>query len=131
MSFRHVRLGGVAKGKKFGNAMEVSSMLRIWASILLVFALVVVGCSQGTGPGPQKVQPVQVQPTDAIRSALESVGKTGQLGSEGLTIQENIEKLRASDPAKAEELAKDYEALQGMSDPAKVKAKAQEMLGKL
>jgi len=106
-------------------------MLRIWASVLLVFALAVIGCSGGTGPGPQKVQPVQVQPADAIRSALESVAQTGQLGSEGLTIQENIEKLRASDPAKAEELAKDYEALQGMSDPAKVRAKAQEMLGKL
>jgi len=46
-------------------------MLRIWACVLLVMALTVIGCSGSSGPGPQKVQPVQVQPADAIRSALE------------------------------------------------------------
>jgi hypothetical protein len=105
-------------------------MLRLIA-VLLAASVLVVGCSGGTGPGPQKVTPPQVQPADAIRSALQSVAQSGQLGSEGLTIQENIEKLRATDSAKAEALAKDYQELEKLSDPAKVKAKAEEMLGKL
>ncbi|MCS7237786.1 MAG: hypothetical protein NZ899_05880 [Thermoguttaceae bacterium] len=101
--------------------------------LLLVAAAIgfVGGCGGSTGPGAQKVQPVQVQPTDAMRSALESIAQSGQVGSEGLTIQENIEKLRASDASKADQLAKDYQELQATTDPAKVKAKAAEMLKKL
>lgn len=107
-------------------------MSRLAVLLLLVVALgLAAGCGGSTGPAPQKVQPVQVEPTEAIRSALQSIAQSGQVGSEGLTIQENIEKLRSTDAAKADVLAKDYQELQATTDPAKVKAKAAEMLGKL
>ncbi len=99
--------------------------------ILALVALLLGGCGGSSGPGPQRVQPAQVQPADAIRSALESIARTGEVGSEGLTIQENIERLRASDPAKADALSKDYEELQRASDPGKVKSVAAQMLQKL
>jgi len=90
-----------------------------------------LGCTSEASK-TQPVQPPQISPVDAIRSALQSVAQSGQLGSEGLSIQENIQKLRATDAAKADALAADYQELEAAgADAAKVKAKAQEMLGKL
>jgi hypothetical protein len=44
-----------------------------------------------------------------------------------ITLQSNLESLKATDPAKAEELLKDYNELNTLRDSSKIKA----MAGKL
>ncbi len=54
------------------------------------------------------------------------------MGSGLMVVQENLEKLKSSDPAKAEALLKDCQSLnQSANNPEAVKAKAKEMMSKL
>ena len=105
-------------------------MLRFQKSavVLSLVVLLVVGCG---GPQSVKVTPKNTPAVDAVKGALDEVAKSGQLGSGGLTIQENLEKLKATDAAKADALLKDYGELAKAKDPQAVKAKANAMLGKL
>ena len=73
----------------------------------------------------------QVEATEAVRSRLEEVAKTGQVGSEVILIEEALKRLQETDAAKAGELLQDLEQLQGTVDPAKAKTLAEAMLGKL
>jgi hypothetical protein len=97
-------------------------------TLLAVVFAALVGCGS-VGDTPTAVTPPAS--TDSIKAALNDVVQTGQLGSGGMTLEQEIENLRASDAAKADALKSDYEQLKGMTDPARAKAKAQEMLGKL
>lgn len=93
--------------------------------VVLLSAL--AGC--GTGDSPKSVTPPAA--TENIKAALNDVAQTGQIGSGGMTIEQEIEKLHATDAAKADALKKDYDELKTIRDPGKAKAKAQEMMGKL
>lgn len=88
----------------------------------------VVGCGSVSDSPTAVTAPPS---TESIKAALTDVAQTGQLGSGGMTLEQEIENLRASDAAKADALKKDYDQLKGMTNPAQAKAKAQEMLGKL
>ncbi len=96
-------------------------------SFLPIFLAMVVGC------GPQSVpveQPSQA-PQEAVVRNLEMVAESGQLGSEMMEIQQSLEEMKATDSETATELLADLEEMESMTDPAAVKAKANEMLGKL
>jgi hypothetical protein len=96
-------------------------------SAFVMFAAL-VGC------GAVSDSPVNVTPppsTDQIKTVLNDVVQTGQLGSGGMTIESEIETIRATDPAKADALKKDYEELKAATDPSTAKAKAQQMMSKL
>lgn len=77
--------------------------------IALVAAMaIVLGCGPGGTPVPENTIPV----TELIKNDLKSIASSNQLGSEMVTIDENINKLAETEPDKAAELRKDYEKLQ-------------------
>jgi hypothetical protein len=96
-------------------------------ALLLLLSAFVVGCGQGS----TEVQQVAVPTADILKASLKNPAETGQLGSELITIEESIAKLQTEKSANADALAKDLEELKTADTPAKVKAKAKEMQGKL
>lgn len=100
-------------------------MQRVWW-LVLVLALF-VGC---TGRGSSV--PVEPPPaSSAAKSALEGIAASGELGSATDEVKMQLEAMKETDPAKANELLADYNELVALSDPAAIKAKAKEMAGKL
>ena len=113
------------RSQRCSDAKEcaVTSLVRISVLLLVVIA---IGCKEGSTP----VEAPQSTVADLIKSDLQMIVDNGAMGSEMMSIQNNLETLKATDAAKADELLKDLKELEGMSG-AKVKAKATEMLGKL
>ena len=78
--------------------------------------------------------PVEVIDSGAkatIKQYLANTAETGTLGSEMITIEENLERLSSEDPAKGTELKKIFEDLKKATSPAVVKTKAKEIISKL
>lgn len=75
--------------------------------LLFMFVFGLVGCGPGSTPVPVSETP----PAELIRKDLQYIVDSGTVGSEMLTIQENINKIKENDPAKAEELQKQYDRL--------------------
>lgn len=63
--------------------------------------------------------------------ALQDIAKSGQLGSDVMTIEEEFAKLKEEGAANADELLSDLEEMKAMSSPAEIKKKAEEIAGKL
>lgn len=97
-----------------------------FARILFVLSVVAIfGCDSGS------TLPVNDQEApDQVKQALQSVADTGEIDSGLMVVQEQLEEMKATDAAKAEELLKDLEELMGLSGDA-AKTKATEMIGKL
>lgn len=94
--------------------------------ILFVLGVVaIVGCG-GTSSIPVKDQAAP----DQVKMALQTVADTGEIDSGIMVVQEQLEVMKATDAAKADELLKDLEELQKLSGDA-AKTKATEMIGKL
>jgi hypothetical protein len=77
---------------------------------------------------------VQIDPAapTPLKTTLERISESGHpLGSGSEELRARIEELKATDPAKAEELSRDLSQLEGMTAPAQIKAKAREMAAKL
>jgi len=93
---------------------------------LLVLSLAAaIGCS--SGETTQRVAP----PKDQSRAVLEAIAQSGIVDSGVMTVKEELEKLKATDPAKADALLNDLADLQKPGSPDRIKAKAKEMLAKL
>lgn len=100
----------------------MATSIRI-AALLLVG--LVLGCQPAGTPVPQNVIPIP----ELIRQDLETIVQTNQVGSEMVTIDENITKLAETEPEKAEALRKEYDKLKSPGgSPA---AKAKKMMSKL
>lgn len=101
------------------------------ARLLVVLILVssLVGCGGGLSEEPVTVTPPAS--TEAIKAVLTDLAKSGEMSSGVMTIETEIEKLRTTDAAKADALKQGYDQLKDLNDPAKIKAKAQEMMSKL
>lgn len=87
-----------------------------------------IGCGEGSTPVAE--QPAGTTVSDLIKRDLQMVADSGRLGSEMMSIQNNLEKLKVEEPAKAEKLEADLEELRKASG-SKVKAKAQQMIDQL
>lgn len=90
-----------------------------------------IGSSVLTGCAP-KVESVAVKtssPVDEIKKGLEEIAATGQIGSSIEDIRMNSGKLE--DPAKVTALQAGLDELAVMTDPAKIKAKAQALISAL
>lgn len=99
-------------------------------SLLRVSVVCITLLSIGCGPSSTPVEAPETTTIDLIRKDLQPAAETGQLGSEMMSIQGNLDKLADEDPAKAAELREDLEELQGLSG-SRAKAKANQMIGKL
>ncbi len=100
--------------------------MRFARVLMLLVAVCLIGC--GPSETTQKVTPPDAQ--TEVKSALQSVADTGEIDSGLIVVGEQFESMKATDAAKAEELLKDLEELQGLSGDA-AKKKATEVLGKL
>jgi hypothetical protein len=100
-----------------------------WIRVITLLGIVaVLGC----GSKDERVTPPTVSAKESVKKALEGLVASGKGGSEIMTIQTEIRKLKETDPALAEELIRDSNGLMsttlGRDD---IKVKAQEMLKKL
>lgn len=96
---------------------------------LICLVLAISGCSGR--PASIDVEPNDdISVTDMLRQDLKPVSESGQMGSERISIANNIELLAKQEPEKAAELSKDLKDLEGLSGAA-AKAKANAMIGKL
>ena len=99
-------------------------------SIVLI-VLAMIGCGGG-GPAPVAVEPpAQTAGIDAVKSMLQDVAGSGELGSGAEGLRTALEAMKGSDAAKATALLADLDALEASGSPDAAKAKATEMLGKL
>ncbi len=103
----------------------------MWKWKLLLLALLVGTFGCGTEVREESVTPPSVTPKEAIKSALDQVVQSGQVGSEIGAVMQQIEALKATDAATATALETDARALMSMGSGDAAKAKAKEMLGKL
>ncbi len=99
-----------------------------WKYLTPLAFVVLVGC----GPRPQATGSAEeTLPAQTVRTTLEQLAETGQIGSEVWIMMAALEEMKATDAAKAEALLKDADQLMSAPGPDAVKAKAKEMLAKL
>ena len=106
-------------------------MLTRLAKLVASFAL---GCSLTlSGCGGSSVTQERVTPPEppTVKKMLLDVAETGALGSGSFVILGELEKLKATDAAKAGELIKDLDQLEKTSDPSQIKTLAKKMADKL
>ncbi|MEY3176359.1 MAG: hypothetical protein RLZZ436_4273 [Planctomycetota bacterium] len=96
-------------------------------------SLFLLGCLAMAGCGPSQLPAESVTPVapPAAKAQLMDVANSGELGSAASAIRESLEAMKATDSAKADELLNDLTALEGLGDPAQIKAKAKAMADKL
>jgi DNA-directed RNA polymerase subunit F len=100
--------------------------------VLVMWCLACCGLASGCGYSTVEVETESVQPAGAsAKKMLENIAQTGELTSEVMSIQEELEKLKSTDEAKATALLGDLNALQAMTSPQQIKQKAKEMADKL
>ncbi|MFO0922067.1 MAG: hypothetical protein U0905_06200 [Pirellulales bacterium] len=88
-----------------------------------------VGCGPKVEEHSQKVTGAAPQGAEALKPILEDlVAKGTVLGSGGMVIQSYVDQISQKDPEKAKALQKHVDLIISMQEPAKIKAKAKEML---
>jgi len=75
---------------------------------LCLFVLTILGCSPGSTPVPENTTP----PAELIRKDLQYIVDSGQVGSEMITIQKNIDEIKEEDAAKGAQLQESYDQLE-------------------
>lgn len=85
----------------------------------------------GCGPSTQSTSVEPPKPTDQIKSSLEYYAESGELDSGIIILDEEVAKLKESDPTLGAELEKDLAALKSSSGKSAVKKQANAMLEKL
>ena len=92
--------------------------------LMLLVVVVVIGCQ---GSESESVQPPAALPAaDNAKAILQTATESGELGSAAMELRESLEQLEDS-----EALLADLDAMEAMSNPEEIKAKAQELLDKL
>jgi hypothetical protein len=91
--------------------------------VMLLAVFLVVGCQSES----ESVTPPSAPPAaENAKAMLDEMAQTGEMGSGMMELRESLEGF---DEGKA--LLPDLDALEGMTDPEKIKAKAKEMASKL
>ncbi|MCU0714888.1 MAG: hypothetical protein MUD03_02050 [Pirellula sp.] len=103
----------------------------------LLLGTLVLGTVAGCGGGgdvevSQKIEGVPTEGIDQLRVMLEETANSGKpLGSGAVVYQRQLNMLSTTDMEKAKALQPYMDELMGLTDPAKIKAKAKEFLSKL
>ncbi len=98
------------------------------ASFALACTLTLSGCGDNSSVTQERVVPPE-PPT--AKQLLLQVAEAGGLGSGSFLIREELEKLRATNAAKANELIKDLDQLEKISAPSRFRTMAKKMADKL
>ena len=101
--------------------------------VLLSAGVIFVGCDTEPADLPQySKQPiVTVTPAQQVRQWLQGVAESGQLDSGAEVIKDMIEQMRESGTTNVDELLTDADELIKMKGTSQIKAKANEILGKI
>ena len=105
--------------------------MRILQSACVALACILVGCGGSSTVGDTYVDTDQETQPPAVKASLEEVAESGQLGSAGYEIREQLEMMKNSGDAKAEGLLADLDKLESAGNPAAIKKLAKEMADKL
>ncbi len=95
--------------------------------VALLLSLSMMGCNSDPGSIEVAVPAAETQ----LKSALNDLAQTGELGSGAEYLDSLVAELRTSDSSKAAALESDLQALKAARDPGQVKAKAKAMAAKL
>lgn len=87
-----------------------------------------LGCSGG---GATTEDPNIAPPAVPMKAMMEQIAESGEIGGSGMNFSEELEKLKAADPAKAAKVEKDLEELIKLMDPEAIKAKAKQIASSL
>ena len=106
-------------------------MSMFWLRMLVLASFVgLIGC--GGGLETKNVKPPDVTVKEKIINMLEGIAETGQGGSEVGGVMQELEKLKETDPALAEELMQDADSMMSTRiSSSQLKSKAQDMIDKL
>ncbi|MFO7904307.1 MAG: hypothetical protein R6U98_16710, partial [Pirellulaceae bacterium] len=89
-----------------------------------------IGC--GGGLESKRVKPPEMTAKEKIKSMLEGIAEAGRGGSEVGRVMQELERLKETDPALADELMRDAESLMSpRMSSSRLKQKAGEMIEKL
>ncbi|QDT28937.1 hypothetical protein Enr10x_42850 [Gimesia panareensis] len=107
--------------------------MKTFSVMLLMLTLICVGCGSGADTEAEQAAAERndVTSTDAMKTSLESIAQTGEMGSAAMGFRETLEDLKKTDAAKADQLLSDLDKLEAASTPAATKKIAKEMAGKL
>lgn len=97
----------------------------------LLCCLVALTFSLGCGPSTPSTSVEVPPPTAMIKSTLEGYAASGELDSGIMILDEEIAKLKESDPTKAAELEADLAKLKSAGGKSAVKSQANAMIEKL
>lgn len=101
--------------------------MKFFSKILVCACLVTfAGCPNGGDNN--EVMKMQYDPGANIKELLGSVKTSGRLGSSFSQVIAAVRDLKKADPAKGDSIEKLINELAALSDPAKVKAKADEII---
>ena len=104
--------------------------MRVLSFVLTcVFLVGISGC--GSGPDNNAVILTDYDPAKSIKDGLENVKTSGRLGSNFGSVMISVNDLKKKDAAKGEAVEKQLNELTSLKDPAKVKAKAEEIIKSL
>ncbi|QDV19730.1 hypothetical protein Pan153_43980 [Gimesia panareensis] len=107
--------------------------MKTFSVMLLMLTFICVGCGADTDSASEQAAAERndVTSTDAMKTSLESIAQTGEMGSAAMGFRETLEDLKKTDAAKADQLLSDLDKLEAASTPATTKKIAKEMAGKL
>ncbi|QDU62462.1 hypothetical protein Pan216_33290 [Planctomycetes bacterium Pan216] len=102
--------------------------MRRGCAILMAGVFLVIGCGGG-----EQAAPVAESSTtkENIKAYLEDLSTHGQLNSGMELVKADLEKLKETEPEKADELLADYQRLSKLKSPSAIKKTAKEMADKL
>lgn len=104
--------------------------MRFFSGLMVIaLAIVIVGC--GTDGDNGFSETVKVDLIGKIKTDLEEIEKAGRAGSGMISLFGSVAVLKKTDPAKADLLEAGLKDIGNLKDPAKVKAKAKELIGAL
>ncbi len=90
---------------------------------MLLVVVAIVGCQADES---KKVTAPTTSASDSAKAALGDIAESGELGSATMAVREGME---ATEEGKA--LLPELDALEGLTDPEEIKAKAKELADKL
>ena len=97
--------------------------------ILSVAVLQFAGCVGASTENAVKVVDVAPKGAEGLKNFLTELTVSGTpVGSGGMVMQGFVDQMAGTDDAKAKALQPHVDSMMSISDPAKVKAKAKEML---
>lgn len=105
--------------------------MRLTFGILIVaVALCLPGCGSHDAASVEKSQPENAPPPP-LKTMLEDLIRSGELGSGSESLRAELEKIKATDEAKGKAMLADFERIRKMEEPSKIKEAAKKLLEKL